>query len=107
MTRMRQKSDDEADAADSDDDANAGEETTYASLEEAFADPDVKAEMDEMISSMEEDGMTVSYEVIGNEFAVTYQFTELVVEDVDGLADSLEAAMGQLEGVFVELAEII
>lgn len=93
------------DEADSDDDANAGEEVTYASLEEAFADPDVKAEMDEIISSMEEDGMTVFYEVIGNEFAVTYQFTDLVVDDVEGLAESLEAAMSQLEGVFVELAE--
>ena len=96
---------DAEDEADSDDDANAGEETTYASLEEAFADPEVKAEMDDMISSMEEDGMAVFYEVIGNEFAVTYQFTELVVDDVEGLAESLEAAMSQLEGVFVELAE--
>lgn len=96
---------DAEDEADSDDDADAGEEVTYASLEEAFADPEVKAEMDDMISSMEEDGMAVFYEVIGNEFAVTYQFTELVVDDVEGLAESLEAAMSQLEGVFVELAE--
>ena len=96
---------DAEDEADSDDDADAGEEVTYASLEEAFADPEVKAEMDDLISSMEEDGMAVFYEVIGNEFAVTYQFTELVVDDVEGLAESLEAAMSQLEGVFVELAE--
>lgn len=100
--------DDEADAeedADADDETGADEEVQYESLEEAFTDPEVKAEMDELISSMEEDGMTVSYEVIGNEFAVTYQFTDLVVDDVDGLADSLEAAMSQLESVFVELAE--
>lgn len=93
------------DDAEAEDDADAEEEAEYASLEEAFADPEVKAEMDDMISSMEEDGMAVFYEVIGNEFAVTYQFTELVVDDVEGLAESLEAAMSQLEGVFVELAE--
>lgn len=98
---------DEAETEDEDeDDADAEEETEYASLEEAFADPEVQAEMDDMISSMEEDGMLVSYEVSGNDFVVIYQFTDITVDDVDGLSEAMSEAMGQLEDMFVELAEM-
>lgn len=100
---------DEADVeddAEAEDEGDAEEEAEYASLEEAFADPEVKAEMDDMISSMEEDGMLVSYEVTGNDFVVIYQFTDITVDDVDGLAESMSEAMGQLEDMFVELAEM-
>lgn len=105
---------DEADAEEADveedveaeDDADAEEEATYASLEEAFADPEVKDTMDDLISSMEEEGMLVSYEVSGNDFVVVYQFTDITVDDVDGLSESMAEAMGQLEDMFVELAEM-
>lgn len=97
----------EAETEDEDeDDADAEEETEYASLEEAFADPEVKAEMDDMIASMEEEGMLVSYEVTGNDFVVIYQFTDITVDDVDGLSEAMSEAMGQLEDMFVELAEM-
>lgn len=101
--------DDETDAeedVEAENEGDAEEEAEYASLEEAFADPEVKAEMDDMISSMEEDGMLVSYEVTGNDFVVIYQFTDITVDDVDGLAESMSEAMGQLEDMFVELAEM-
>lgn len=92
--------------AETEDEDDAEEEAEYASLEEAFADPEVQAEMDEMISSMEEDGMLVSYEVSGNDFVVIYQFTDITIDDVDGLSESMSEAMGQLEDMFVGLAEM-
>ena len=80
--------------------ADAGDDEYFETLEEAFADPDVKAEMDEQFSSMDMDGMEFSYEVTGNEFIANYKVLDTVIDDPDDFAEQMEPVMDQLGGVF-------
>lgn len=98
----------EADAAEETDaaeEANAGDDEYFETLEEAFADPDVKAAMDEEFNSMDLDGMEFSYEVTGNEFIANYKVLDTVIEDPDDFAEQMEPVMDSLGGVFSMIPE--
>ena len=93
------KDSDEADA-DTAEETNAGDEESYDTLEDAFADPEVKAAMDEQFASMDLDGMEFSYEVKGNDFIAIYKVLDTVIDDPDDFAEQMEPVMDQLGGVF-------
>lgn len=90
---------DETDA-DTAEDTNAGDEDSYDTLEDAFADPEVKAAMDEQFASMDLDGMEFTYEVKGNDFIANYKVLDTVIDDPDDFAEQMDPVMDQLGGVF-------
>ena len=99
---------DDADAADeaaAADDATAGDDENFETLEEAFANPEVKAAMDEQMGSMNMDGMEISYEVTGNDFIVTYKVIDTVIDDPDDFAEQMDPVMDQLKTIFSAVAE--
>lgn len=100
---------DEADAeaeADAAEEANAGDDENFESLEAAFAEPEVKSVFDAMLSSMQEDGMVMTYEVTANNFTIVYQFTDDSVTYSDEIAEALETEMANQESVFKEMAGV-
>ena len=100
---------DEADTAEEAnvaDDANAADDEYFDTLEEAFADPEVKAAMDEELGSMDLDGMEFSYEVTGNDFIVIYKAIDTVIEDPDDFAEQMEPVMDQLGDLFSMVAQM-
>lgn len=90
--------------------AEAGSESEdgeyFETLEEAFADPEVKAAWDEEIKSMDIDGMEISYEVTGNDFIVNYKVLDTVIDNPDDFAEQMEPVMEQLGSVFSLVAEV-
>lgn len=78
----------------------------FETLEEAFADPEVKAAWDEEINSMDIDGMEISYEVTGNDFIVNYKVIDTVIDDPADFAEQMEPVMEQLGSVFSLVAEV-
>lgn len=86
--------------------ADAGDEEYFASLEEAFADPTVKAAMDEQLGSMDMDGMEFSYEVTGNDFAISYKVLDTIIDDPDDFAEQMEPVMDQLGALYSAVAEM-
>lgn len=75
-------------------------------LEEAFADPKVRAELDEALGSADMNG--VSYQVIGNDFIMSYILEGITIDGDDTLADALsetlEAALEEAAGTFESMA---
>ena len=96
------ETEDEADTAD---EADAGDDEYFETLEEAFADPEVKAAMDEQFGSMDMDGMEFSYEVKGNDFIAIYKVLDTVIDDPDDFAEQMEPVMDQLGAVFSLIPE--
>lgn len=70
------------------DEADAGDEDSYETLEEIFADPEIKDAFDEIFSVLEGSGLSLSLEVIDNNFIMT-----LKVEDSSLLGDGVEEAL--------------
>ena len=92
--------------ADAEEEADAGDDEYFASLEEAFAVPEVKAAMDEQLGSMDMDGMEFSYEVTGNEFIVNYKVLDATIDDPSDFAEQMEPVMDQLGVIFSAVAEM-
>lgn len=92
--------------AETEEDVDAGDEEYFASLEEAFADPTVKAAMDEQLGSMDMEGMEFSYEVTGNDFIVIYKVLDTVIDDPDDFAGQMDPVMDQLGTLFSAVAEM-
>lgn len=92
--------------AETEEDVDAGDEEYFASLEEAFADPTVKAAMDEQLGSMDMEGMEFSYEVTGNDFIVIYKVLNTVIDDPDDFAGQMDPVMDQLGTLFSAVAEM-
>lgn len=86
--------------------ADAGDGEYFSSLEEAFADPTVKAAMDEQLGSMDMDGMEFSYEVTGNDFTVSYKVLDTVIEDPNDFAEQMDPVMDQLGALYSAVAEM-
>ena len=84
----------------------AGDDESYATLEEAFSEPEVKAAMEESLSSMDMDGMEISFDVKGNDFIVIYKVLDTVIDDPDDFAEQMEPVMEQLGSVFGMIAEV-
>lgn len=84
----------------------AGAASEYASLEEAFSDPIVKKMFEEELGldDMQEEGMAISYEVSGNEFIYTFQFTDDSIELSDEITEYLSTALEAQAAVFEEAA---
>lgn len=78
----------------------------FETLEEAFADPEVKAAWDEELGSMDMDGMELSYEVTGNDFIVNYKVLDTVIDNPDDFAEQMEPVMEQLGSIFSLVAEV-
>ena len=78
----------------------------FSSLEEAFADPEVKAAMDAELGSMDMDGMEFSYEVTGNEFIVNYKVIGTTIDNPDDFAEQMDPVMDQLGVIFSAVAEM-
>lgn len=96
----------EAETEEVEEDVDTGDEEYFASLEEAFADPTVKAAMDEQLGSMDMDGMEFSYEVTGNDFIVIYKVLDTVIDDPDDFAGQMDPVMDQLGTIFSAVAEM-
>ena len=81
-------------------------EAAFSSLEEAFSDPTVKKVFEDALGleSMNEDGMSMSYEVSGNEFIYIFQFTDDSIEPSDEITEYLSSALEAQAGVFEEAA---
>lgn len=92
--------------ADVEEEADAGDDEYFASLEEAFAVPEVKAAMDEQLGSMDMDGMEFSYEVTGNDFIVNYKVLDAAIDDPNDFAEQAEPVMDQLGVLFSAVAEM-
>lgn len=75
----------------------------YGSLEEMFADPEIKDAFDQMFSVFEGSGISLNLEVVDNEFIMT-----LKVEDgdllTDGIAEGLAATLDEQEEQYKEYA---
>ena len=90
----------EADVAN--EEADAGDEEGYATLEEALSDPELKEEFEAGLDldSSQEEGMSISYEVSGNEFIYV-----LKIEDpslfADDMAEQLQAALDSEEAASI------
>lgn len=84
----------------------AGDDESYATLEEAFSEPEVKAAMEESLAGMDMDGMEISFDVVGNEFIVSYKVLDTVIDDPDDFAAQMEPVMEQLDSVFSMMAEV-
>ena len=91
--------------SDAADETDAGDDEYFETLEEAFADPEVKAAMDEQFGSMDMDGMEFSYEVKGNDFIAIYKVLDTVIDDPDDFAEQMEPVMDQLGAVFSLIPE--
>lgn len=74
---------------------------TYETLEDYFANPTVKSSLDSMIAGMEQEGMSVSLDVSGNEFAVTIQITDASMVN-DSTAGALAAALDEQTETYLE-----
>lgn len=96
----------EAKEAEAEEDVDAGDEEYFASLEEAFSDPEVKAAMDEQLGSMDMDGAEFSYEVTGNDFIVNYKVLDAVIDDPDDFAAQMDPVMDQLGVLYSAVAEM-
>lgn len=69
-------------------------------LEELFNDPTLKDMYDSMLEAMSEDGISLSYEVSGNDFVMIFTITDsdyLTDEMADGLAEALETQGDQFK----------
>lgn len=84
----------------------AGAAGEYASLEEAFSDPTLKKMFEDELGldDMQEEGMSISYEVSGNEFIYTFQFTDDSVVLSDEITEYLSTALNAQAAVFEEAA---
>lgn len=99
---------DTAEETDAAEGAKAGDGVYFETLEEAFADPEVRAAMDEQLSTMGIQGMEnieISYEVTDNDFIVSYK----ILNDVnypDDFAERMESVMDELEPLYSADAEM-
>lgn len=75
----------------------------YATLEDYYNDPTVKAILDSQYSALAEEGMSASIEVKGNEFIVTIQFEDASMM-VDGIEDAIDQMMEMQADVFQSAA---
>lgn len=69
-------------------------------LEELFNDPTLKDMYDSMLEAMSEDGISLSYEVSGNDFVMIFTITDsdyLTDEMANGLAEALETQGDQFK----------
>lgn len=69
-------------------------------LEDYFTDPTLKDMYDSMLEAMSEDGISLSYEVSGNDFVMIFTITDsdyLTDEMADGLAEALETQGDQFK----------
>lgn len=83
----------------------ASDSENYETLEEAFENPDLQTEIDSLIASMEDETMSISYDVKKNNFIITYKFLESSVKaDTDGLAEALTEALEGLADTFKNMA---
>ena len=100
------KAEDEA-GTDATEESDSGE--GYATLEEALADPEMKEEFEaQFLEASQDDGMSLSYEVSGNEF--TYL---LKIEDPslmgDDMAEQLQEALDSEEAasIYQPIAQVL
>lgn len=73
-----------------------GSKTT---LEEYFSDPEVKSALDSEYAAMAQDGVSIDYEVKGNEFIFTFKYEDSSMI-VDGMGDLLGQAIDMMEDYF-------
>ena len=69
-------------------------------LEDYFTDPTLKDMYDSMLEAMSEEGISLSYEVSGNDFVMIFTITDsdyLTDEMADGLAEALETQGDQFK----------
>lgn len=64
----------------------------YTTLEDYYNDPSVKAQLDDMFSDIETEGLSLNLDMKGNEFIVTVRIEDNTMI-VDGLAEVLEEGM--------------
>lgn len=75
----------------------------YATLEDYYNAPGVKAQMDSLADSMSEDGVTATVEVNGNEFIIIVQYVESNMV-VDGMGEMIDTMMEALADTFKQTA---
>lgn len=73
-----------------------GSKTT---LEEYFSDPEVKSALDSEYAALAQDGISIDYEVKGNEFIFTFQYEDSSMI-VDGMGDLLNQALDAMGDYF-------
>ena len=85
-------------------------EVEYASLEEMFDDPEIKEAFDSMFSVLEGSGISVSIDVIGNDFGVTLKIEDsslLEGTSADDFAASLDAQEEQYAPYAAQFDELL
>lgn len=93
--------------ADIEEEAGVGDDAEYyASLEEAFAEPEVKTTIDQMLAPMQGDGMSLTYEVSENNFIMIFQFTDNSITFSDEITEALETEIEKQADVFKEQAGV-
>lgn len=68
-------------------------------LEDYFKDPEVKSALDSEYAAMAQDGVSIDYEVKGNEFIFTFKYEDSSMI-VDGMGDLLGQAIDMMEDYF-------
>lgn len=68
-------------------------------LEDYFKDPEVKSTLDSEYAALEQDGLSIDYEVKGNEFIFTFQYEDSSMM-VDGMSDLLDQALDAMGDYF-------
>lgn len=91
----------EAEVEDAEDEVESASTGEYATLEDYYNDPTVKAALDSMFASIAEEGMSADLEVKGNEFTVIIKIEDSSMI-VDGLGEALEAALDAQADTFKE-----
>lgn len=103
---VNEAEDEETTAPEEEEETEAEEEeeeeasSDIGTLEELFNDPTLKDMYDSMLEAMSEDGISLSYEVSGNDFVMIFTITDsdyLTDEMADGLAEALETQGDQFK----------
>lgn len=91
----------EKDVDDSDEDDAAAFEK-FPDIETYVESEEVQSQLDEMVASIEEQGMKM--EVLGEDNKLIYRYTFTNMEKQDGMAEQLEKAMGTQAETFTMIA---
>lgn len=104
------ETEDEVDAEPEEESSEDETEVEYESLEEIFADPEIKEAFDSMFSVLEGSGISVSIDVIGNDFGVTLKVEDsslLEGTSADDFAASLDAQEEQYAAYAAQFDELL
>ena len=104
------ETEDEADAEPEEESSEDEAEVEYSSLEEMFADPEIEEAFDSMFSVLEGSGISVSIDVIGNDFGVTLKVEDsslLEGTSEEDFEESLDAQEEQYAAYAAQFDELL